>query len=388
METITFSIFEPAGYRTYIQSLAEKFEQEKHIHVEIEEVEWADGWKRLVDSALYGRGPDVSDIGNTWVIDLANMNVLRPFSDVEIQKIMAGKEYFQPCIAGSKANGATWSIPFIGDARVVFYRKSMLAQAGVAEENAFQTIDAFEKTLLQLKNNGAKTALSLPTQSAAVNLQSLASWIWHCGGDLFSQDGKELIFDKPEALNGIKAYFRLGNYIGEDRLNQPQAEQLFRDGNAAVHISGHWLFKGKLAEGLIQDVGVAPTLNFQDTFVGAEHLVVWKHSRRAQAALEFVEFVCNKQSNPFLFPHFGLPPYEEAWQKAPFNNPEYAVQHGCLQAGRSYPNSTLRALVEKRLVTLLPTIWDQVLQNPSQADLIVEKEIKNLAKRLRLTIEN
>src|SRR3989304_9002660 len=70
-----------------LQSILTQFEAEKHIHVNLQPMSWEAGWAELVKFALHGNGPDVSEIGSTWVGSLAALNALRPFNVREIATV-------------------------------------------------------------------------------------------------------------------------------------------------------------------------------------------------------------------------------------------------------------------------------------------------------------
>lgn len=57
---------------------------EYHIHIRLRRLAWDTAWSDLVKVALYGDGPDVSEIGSTWLGDLGAMNALRLFDKADI----------------------------------------------------------------------------------------------------------------------------------------------------------------------------------------------------------------------------------------------------------------------------------------------------------------
>src|SRR5258706_1209024 len=392
MKEIVFSIFKPGEEPlTDLATLLEKFEREKKIHVRLEAIEWSVGWRRQVEMALYQGGPDISHTGSTWVMDLARMNSLRPFSASEVEKILTGKDYFQHSVPGGisvEPDGhlLTWAIPFSGDVRVVSYRRDLLEQAGVDEGIAFQNSTNFENTLAKLKASGVETALALPTRQSNIGLHNLASWIWSFGGDFLNPDGTKIEFDAPKALDGIKAYFRLGRYSGSHRFDEGDSSLAFFTGQAAGLLSGSVNPEFILNAEVRENLGIASALD--TPFVGPDVLVVWKHSRHPDEALELIQFLSQPESGKFLFPTFGFPPYREGWQYPPFDTPQYKVIMHAWQTGRSFPVSELWALIEKRLIDIIPEIWDEVFANPQNSDTIVEQKINTMASRLRMTLES
>ena len=67
-----------------IQPLLDQFEAEHRIRVRLRLLTWDIAWSDLVKVALYRDGPDVSEIGSTWLGDLVAMNALRPFAEQEL----------------------------------------------------------------------------------------------------------------------------------------------------------------------------------------------------------------------------------------------------------------------------------------------------------------
>ncbi|RPH63227.1 MAG: extracellular solute-binding protein [Chloroflexi bacterium] len=389
MEDITFSIFNHGPVASArMQALLKQFEQEEKIRVRLEMIPWTMGWSRMVEVALYHIGPDVSEIGSTWVMDFVRTDALRPYSPTEMNYISDGKRYFESCVAGGVSlgqNPTTWAMPLAGDARVIFYRRDLLQQAGVDEASAFASPAQFEGTLARLKAQGLPTPLALPTQRSRNSLHSLAAWVWGAGGNFLSADGVHVEFDAPRALDGFKSFFALGPYLGKTRLDEYDSDGLFLNGKAATTISGYWLLHETQAAEVSANLGVASVPGIP--FVGGEHLVIWRHARNPQAALKLVKFISRAKSGESVYPQIGLPPSPDGWQRPPFDQPGYGVLLQAMHSGRAFPTSPLWGLVEKRLIDVMPEIWNDVLARPEKAEKTVETEIGSLAQRLRMTLK-
>ena len=50
-----------------MRALLENFEREHRIHVKLTILPWDTGWSELVKYALFRSGPDVSEIGSSWM---------------------------------------------------------------------------------------------------------------------------------------------------------------------------------------------------------------------------------------------------------------------------------------------------------------------------------
>lgn len=369
--------------------LLKQFEREEKIRVRLEVIPWSMGWQKLVEMGLYRTGADISEIGSTWTMDFVRMDALRAYSKAEADGITGGRWYFDSVWTGgvSPENNAhtIWAIPLAGDARTVFYRRDWLQKAGVDEEVAFKGFSRFDHTLAAIQKAGCATPLSLPIGRSRNNIHALASWIWGLGGEFLNADGTRIEFDHEHALDGFKAYFNLGCYLGNERsIGETDADTAFRLGRSAVTISGYWILHEQKNAEVARNLGVAPVPGIP--FVGGEHLVIWKHSNRPEQALRLAKFLARPESGESLYPLFGLPVTSDGWDRAPFNTPGYQVFQDALKNGRCFPPRQLWGLVEKRLSETLAEIWTEVLAHPQRTDSIVENYLGALAKRLQTTM--
>jgi multiple sugar transport system substrate-binding protein len=391
MDEITFSIFNhsPAA-SAQMTTLLKQFEREEKIRVRLEVIPWSMGWQKLVEMGLYHIGADISEIGSTWIMDFVRMDVLRAYSQAEADEITGGRQYFDSTWTGGVGKERTghtiWGIPMAGDARAIFYRRDWLEKAGIDEETAFKGPSRFDHTLAAIQRAGCTMPLSLPVGRSRNSLHSLASWVWGMGGEFLSADGNGIEFDHERALDGAKAYFGLGRYLGKEHMiTDADSDNAFHQGRSAVTISGCWILPVNKPAEVTSHLGVAPVPGVP--FVGGEHLVIWKHSHRQEQTLRLAKFLARPESSELLYPPFGLPVAADGWDRAPFTEPNYQAFHAALQNGRSFPPGPLWGLVEKRLHDTLSEIWTEVMAHPERTDAIVENHLGTLAKRLQTTIK-
>jgi multiple sugar transport system substrate-binding protein len=395
MEEITFSVHKHAARSVEtLPRLLGEFEQQYGIHVHLEVIpSWTVGWSHLMEMALYHSGPDISEVGDTWVGDLVRMEALRPFKREDVDEITQGASFFDAVWRSSTwdehGTPTVYSIPLVSDVRVVYYRRDLLEKAGVNEATAFEDFEHFEKTLSSLKEKGIPMPLALPTRRSHLTIQYIASWIWGAGGDFLSPDGTSLAFDQPQALEGCKAYFHLVRYLSPEARDLEEAEEevVFGSGKAAVLPSGFWILSNELAPEVRKNLGVVPMPGMP--FVGGHHVVIWNHSRHDSAALKLIQFLQTEEAGKVLYPWFGLPIRENGWNNPSFDSKLYQVFKTSLLKGRGFPTARLWGLVEKRLMDVYSDIWAEVLKAPeSQLDTIVETRLNNLAHRLQLSLES
>jgi multiple sugar transport system substrate-binding protein len=392
MEEIRFSVFgHGTGSVADLPKVLQKFEQQQGVRVRLEVIpSWGVGWSRLVEMALYHDGPDVSEVGDTWVSDLVRMEALHLFTGEEVEEITRGERYFDVVwrsLRNERGVPTTYSIPLASDVRVAFYRCDLLEKAGVKTAIAFKDFVQFENALSCLKEQGVPIPLALPTKRSHVILHYLASWVWGAGGDFLSADGTRLTFDQPRAMEGCKAFFRLARFLGPGAggLEEDEAGALFETGKAAILPSGFWVLSDNLADEVRANLGAAPMLGIP--FVGGHHTVIWNHSRNVPAAIKLIQFLHTEEASRWLYPASGLPISEKGWANPPFDSELFQVFKVSIQKGRALPSVPLWGLVEKRLTDVLADIWTEVLKAPeTRLDTIVETQLTNLARRLQLSL--
>ncbi len=393
MEEITFSYFDRGkDVPNNIEAVINQFEQEERIKVRLESIPWTMGWARMVEVALYHSGPDVSEIGNTWVGDLTRMEALRPFHSNEIKSITGDEDVFESVWDSVSRpiddKSAAFSIPWSADPRAVFYRRDRIRDAGINEEQAFEDMGQFEQTLAILSAKKIPIPIVLPTLRTHLTIHNLASWIWGAGGSFLSPDNLSITFDEPKSLEGICAYYHLSRYLGMAayEMGDYEAYEQYYTGKAAATLGGYWvLHSTAMISEVHENIGIKPVPVFP--FVGGNQLVIWNHTRHEMAALKFIEFLHSEKASRLIYPQFGLPVHLSAWKHPPFDTAHYQVMMKAIQKGRGFPTGQLWGLVEKRLTDIFADIWANILMNPAEEPKdMIESQVKGLANRLRLTL--
>ncbi|MBN2550442.1 MAG: extracellular solute-binding protein [Anaerolineales bacterium] len=397
MQDLEFTVFarEPEANES-LQALIGLAAQRKNVNVHLDLQPWSGGWPRMVSVALYRSGPDISEIGSTWIGDFVRMDALQPFTPQEIQRLGGGDKFLPSCwdVAVSPQKdgpaGVPWSIPWSADTRCICYRRDLLRKAGVDEAQAFGDAEQLDETLRRLKKAGVEAPLSLPTLRSRLTIHFVASWLWKAGGDFVEKGFREVSFDRPEALQAMGQYFSLGQYLPENNrfIDEPTANNLFLQGQAALVFGGHWILQAAQAiPSLKANLGVAPMPGVP--FVGGTHLVVWKHSAKKSQVMQVIEFLVRDDAALSIFPGFGLPSWLSGLEKHPLAaDPNYQVLSRMLKTGRAFPSGQLWGLVENRLVDSFPLIWKEVLsqENPD-IDTILHNYLDPVARRLNLTMQ-
>jgi multiple sugar transport system substrate-binding protein len=389
-QELELSLMTPEG--AAIQTLLDQFEAESGVRVRLRLLTWDTGWSDLLKVALYSDGPDVSEIGTTWLGDLVAMNSLRPFDEADLAALGRASDFLPSAWQGTRLVGLpqSWAIPWFAGARLLFYRRSLLAQAGLDERTAFRTAESLDGTLGRLQASGVAVPWTVPTGLTHTTLLNVASWVWGAGGDFVTADGKRTLFSQPQALAGIRAYLALGRYLAPSVRHltglEPD-EQFLASSETAATLSGPWLFRDAHQRGLADDVGMA--LPPGASFVGGSHLVLWKHTAQAPEALELIRFLTRPDSQVTYSQVNGLLPARiEALASPPFSNdPLWQLAIEGLRTGRSFPVTRSWGLMEDRLTRELSALWAEALVDPGlDLEAAIARRLGPLALRLDLVL--
>lgn len=371
------------------------FEARRRIRVQVRVLPWETAWAELVKVMLYGTGPDVSEIGTTWIDSFSSMSALRPYARPEVASL-GGPLVFLPTSWSSGSipgQEQIWAIPWLSDTRVVYYRRDLFEQAGIDEQGAFETPERLMQTLERLQASGIAMPWAMPTAQELPALHTLAAWVWGAGGRFMSADGQCTRFSEPEAQAGMRAYFALHPYMAPAarNLNDSQSITLFRQGHAAATISGQWLLnsiRNQEAETEVSanlGVALAPGV----PFVGGSNLVVWKHSRLPQRAVELVHFLVSQRVQFHYIPRAGLLPARlDALDTSFFTDDPFCRVIGeSLKKGNGFRAPYMWGLIEDGLIATLSGLWRDLFADP-ELDLAqaINERVGRLAQSLDRTL--
>lgn len=378
----------------YLQRVFDRLHQERGCSVQVTFHGWDVLWKELVNTAIYKRGADVSDTGSTWIASLVAMNALRPFSRHEIDQL-GGPSAFLPTAwqnALVVGDPQVWAIPFMTDARVIYYWRDMLEQVGLDPQTAFASPEQCMETCARLQRVVATPWVDITNPNRHDILYHAASWVWAKGGDFLSPDGKQVLVSAPAARAGLHTYFRLHRFM--PRTGQPldniRTINLFFDRQVAALMSGPWLFSNMRARGFTSErlaqVGIA--LPPGPSFVGGTYLIVWQHTRHPGEAIELIRRLTRPQFQAEFCPVAGLLPVSrEAWTADVFADQNYQVLYQAMQNGRTFLNTPLWGMVEDKLTPVLGQVWADLAAQPDQEiETVLAKHLDVAVQQLNMIL--
>jgi len=210
------------------------------IEVECEMLSWSRSWFRLMRAIKEKSGPDIIQVGTTWIGTLGYLGAVH-----KLDKNVGAKNNFIPAFLDMcRSYNHIWALPWFCEGRVLFYRKDILSKSGIKPQD-ITNWDNFKHTCSAVSKISGIEPIGFSGQKEQAILQDMAAWIWSYGGDFLSQDSKHATFTQNETRLGMKYLAQLiaDKHISEDSLEQnigEVAENFFMHGAYAFMFSSSW----------------------------------------------------------------------------------------------------------------------------------------------------
>jgi multiple sugar transport system substrate-binding protein len=272
------------------EGMAGDFETDHpEVDIRIEDVSWDNLQQRLTTDIAGGTAPDIAIIGTRWLVDYAGQGIAEPL-DPYITPEFEGR-FIDAFLAPSVIDGQTWGLPVAASARAMYYNRELLEEAGVSEPPA--TWDELIEAARKVKAMGGEV-YGFGLQGKEIETD--AYWyyaLWSHGGSLM-EDGQSGIASEA-AIEAAELY----KSLIDDGLTQPQPtaanrqdiEALFKQGRAAMILSGPWL-RGQIAdEAPDLDYGIAPIPegSTRATYGVTDSIMIFASSEVKDIAWQFLE---------------------------------------------------------------------------------------------------
>lgn len=304
-----------------VAELLRDFEREHpDIRVDLQQIPWTAAHEKLLTAFAADGLPDVCQLGNTWLAEFATLGTLEPVqARVDASAVVEQGDYFPGIWDTNVVDGQLYGVPWYVDTRLLYYRKDLLAQAGITHPPA--TWAEWEQAMAALVRAGGPSshAILMPLNEFEPPL-SLAL---QTGEPLLRDDDGRGNFDSPGFRRALAFYARIFEQGWAPKVSETQIsnvwDEFFR-GRYAFYLSGPWNmreFRRRQPAGMEEAWGTMPLPGPDGPgagIAGGTSLVLFRSSRHKEAAWKLVEFL----SRPDIQQRFhrligNLPPRRSTW---------------------------------------------------------------------------
>ncbi|BDU51586.1 extracellular solute-binding protein [Haliovirga abyssi] len=396
---LTMWVTPDAEHEADLKNIIKKFEDKTGMKVKITVLGWDIVWDKLTTAATSGIGPDVVEIGGTWVSSIAAMGVLEDLS--KYYKDDMEKDYLPATLKYSSTVGVPGkmiSLPWVTDGYLWYYRKDLYEKAGLDPKKVFDTWDSFSAAMKKLDAMNFKTDKGEKIPAFAHGgkndwniIHMMGGFIWQNGGNYISADGKKSLIADPKSVEAIKYFtnFARTGIVPKKYLEKDpsEIEAIYGEGGIATILTGPWFAaqmdktlsglydtetddKTSLAKSkfVYKNTDVAEPLAGSAgryTFSGTNNLAVFNFSKHKKEAAGLVKYLTDDEGAQIAYAKAtGLFPVSVAAVNSPFvtenhyrSAVKYAFDHDYVKV---YPSVPAWGPIETVLTKNLGLIWDLV----------------------------
>lgn len=299
-----------------------EFEREHPgIRVELQTIPWTSAHEKLLTAFAADALPDICQLGNTWIPEFAALGALQPLqARVDSSAVVDEADYFPGIWDTNRIDGTLLGVPWYVDTRLVFYRKDMLAAAGV--EALPRTWAEWSTAMRAVKRHVGpdRYAILLPVNEFEQQL----SFALQQDDPLLRDDNGRGNFRSPGFRRALAFYAGMFTQGLAPPMSETQISNVwdeFFNGFYAFYVSGPWNireFRKRAPPGLEEAWGTMPLPGPEGPgagIAGGTSLVLFRASPHQDAAWKLVEFLSRPAIQQRFHAEIGdLPPRRSSWE--------------------------------------------------------------------------
>lgn len=299
-KTITMWLMEGtnASADAYVEELKAAFTEATGATLDVQVQPWDGAHDKFVTAMAGGTGPDVAEVGTTWVPEFADAGGLDTLTE-DIEAAGLGEGLVQGLVEAGTLDGEMYGMPWYAGVRSILGNKEMLEAAGVAEQP--QSWDDLLAMITALKEHDPEW---IPFPVAGGSLFSAMPFIWGAGGEIATESGGTWTaeINSPESVEGLTWYTDLALEHGASTAAantwvETDSLAAFLQGTVPMFITGSWVpatvkaDNPELADKLVaytipaKDSAVAPS------FLGGSLMCRFTETQEPELAFELIKLV-------------------------------------------------------------------------------------------------
>jgi len=240
-EPTTVTFFSWVGNQPTMKKFAADFHKlHPNITIKFENVPAEQAGQVLTTRIGGNNPPDVAFVNASDTADYASRGALIDLSNyIDRSEVVDPTDYVEAFKTFVTYEDKMWGLPMDGESTGLFYRTDMFEAAGI--DHPPTTWDEFEADAAALTDESKNQyGYELFASEAAYYWYP---WLYQAGGDLLTEDGKDIAFTSDEAKSAAEFYVNLTKYSPQDYLNSNSYDGrvAFAEGQVGMYMAGAWL---------------------------------------------------------------------------------------------------------------------------------------------------
>lgn len=363
-----------------------QFQKETGLTATVVVLDWGEAWSRISGALENGEGPDVVQLGTTWVSYMAAKGYLAPLND-HLPTIRP-ERFVETSWNTTKVDGDTniYSVPWFMDVRVLLGNKRLvdslrIQAADIATYRGYvDVLRRLHGAVMAYPDGTPISPYGFPGKSDWNIPHNFAPWIWSEGGDFIKKDGQgkwHSALLEPHTVVGIHKYLRfvLDDLINLATLrdNTAQVAQRFNNGEQIFVLNtSETIMQTRIpeSEGGLQGsrIGLDGVVAFpvpagsggSVSFIGGSNLALPMSKKDDKNAQRLLFFLTRADNLDLYTRKIGFLPPDRNVQKVWAQDEGYRVMVEQAAKGRTYPNIPDWGSIESQLIEMFGSIWSML----------------------------
>lgn len=337
-DTSTLTVWAMGGEGEKLGDFVAPYEEESGVDVEVVPIPWDQANEKLTTALASGEGPDVVQMGNTWMTQFGEAGAIE-----DLTQYADGREnfdldlYFDGAAETAMYDDTMYSIPWYVDTRALYVRTDIVNETcgsipETQEDLLTCSIALSERGDDQYGMNWNIDEALLATQIA-----------WQNGWEYTDEDGNYQFESDiyKDALSYLYEFKTSGATLYDSGLDTVNT---FLDGSMPMFDSGPWMAASieEADPDMIDNWTIVPypSGSVSNAAVqGGTNWTIWSDGDNKEGAADFINWMMSPEQQTRWFEEVGsLPARQDVWEQDVFQEDEYLpTWEAQLEVAKSVP---------------------------------------------------
>ncbi|MCL6422366.1 extracellular solute-binding protein [Brachybacterium sp. JHP9] len=243
-KTITLWIMQGTNAKAdaYIEELKTAFTEQTGATLDVQVQPWDGAHDKFVTAMSGGTGPDVAEVGTTWVPEFADAGGLDTLTaDISDAGLQDG--LIQGLVDAVTLDGEMYGMPWYAGVRSILGNREILDAAGVNQQPS-----SWEDLLAMIEALKAHDPNLIPFPVPGASLFAMMPFVWGAGGKIAEESGGawKAAINTPESVEGLTWYSDLAlkhnsSTAAASTWKETDSLAAFQQGQVAMFVTGSWV---------------------------------------------------------------------------------------------------------------------------------------------------